>query len=343
MRFPAMARTLSLIAKGGRDAFYTGEIAEDIVNHLAPRGSLLTMSDFAAAEATWVDPISTTFQGREVCEIPPNGSGLTALIALNILGEFDLSRFAPDSTDRRHLEVEAVRIAWELRDRHFGDMDFSDVPIDELLSPQTVSTLAGLIDMSTTIAEPETTIPKIGSDTVYLTVVDKDRQSVSFINSVYSDFGSKIVTPKTGIALQDRGSGFNATPGHPNCIEPSKRPLHTIIPAMVREGGRVTQPFGVMGGNYQPMGHVAVMVNMAIYGMDPQEALEFPRAFHDKGELWIEDGISDAVAAELGSRGHTVARRRVPWGGGQIITIDWQGGTLTGGSDPRKDGMALGY
>ncbi len=343
MRFPAMAHTLSLIAKGGRDAFYTGEIAEDIVNHLAARGSLLTVEDFAATEANWVEPISTDFHGREVCEIPPNGQGLTALIAMNILSRFDLAGMASDSADRRHAEIEAVRIAWELRDRHVADPDFADIPVDDLLSDETADRLAGLIDMKTAMAEPEATIPKIGSDTVYLTVVDKDRQSVSFINSVYSDFGSKIVTPNTGIALQDRGAGFNAIPGHPNCIAPRKRPLHTIIPAMVRENGRISAPFGVMGGNYQPMGHVAVMVNTAIYGMDVQEALEFPRAFHDDGQVDIEDGVSNAVAGDLSARGHTVARRKTPLGGGQMIQIDWKGGTLTGGSDPRKDGLALGY
>jgi gamma-glutamyltranspeptidase/glutathione hydrolase len=343
MVFPAMARTLSIVAKGGRDAFYTGEIAEDIVAHLAARGSLLTMEDFAATKATWVEPISTEFHGCEVCEIPPNGQGLTALIAMNILSQFDLAQHAPDSVERRHLEVEAVRLAWVMRDRHIADPAFADVPVDDLLSAETASKLAALIDMERAIIEPESSVPKSGSDTVYLTVVDKDRQSVSFINSVYSDFGSKVITPNTSIALQDRGAGFVATPGHPNCIEPGKRPLHTIIPAMRRENGKVTAPFGVMGGNYQPMGHVAVMVNTAIYGMDPQEALEFPRAFHDKGQLDIEDGVNDAVAQGLADKGHMVSRKQTPLGGGQMIAIDWAGGTLTGGSDPRKDGLALGY
>ena len=343
MKFPVMAKTLSVIARGGRDAFYNGEIAEDIVAHLAPRGSLLTVEDFAATKATWVEPISSIFEGREVCEIPPNGSGLTALIALNILKHFDLRKHAPDSVERRHLEVEAVRLAWVLRDRHIADPAFSDIPMDELLSEAASARLAAMIDMNRALVEPHSDVPKSGSDTVYLTVVDKNRQSVSFINSVYGDFGSKVITPNTSIALQDRGAGFVTAPGHPNCIEPAKRPLHTIIPAMVREGGKITASFGVMGGNYQPMGHVAVMLNTAIYGMDPQEALEFPRAFHDKGQLDIEQGISDAIAATLAEKGHKVSRRLAPWGGGQMIAIDRRNGTLSGGSDPRKDGMALGY
>ncbi len=343
MAFPVLARTLSMIAREGRDAFYSGEIAEDIVSHLAARGSLLTVEDFAATEATWVEPISTEFHGREVCEIPPNGQGLTALIAMNVLSRFDLAQYAPESVERRHLEVEAVRLAWVLRDRHIADPAFADIPLDDLLSDETADGLAAMIDPDRALVAPESTVPMTGSDTVYLSVVDRDRQSVSFINSIFNHFGSKIVTPNTSIALQDRGAGFVATPGHPNCIEPGKRPLHTIIPAMLRENGRVTSPFGVMGGTYQPMGHVAVMVNMAIYGMDPQEALSFPRAFHEDGQLDIEDGVSDEVASALAAKGHKVARRQTPLGGGQMITIDWQGGTLTGGSDPRKDGLALGY
>ena len=343
MTFPGMARTLSIIAKGGRDAFYGGEIAEDIVKHLAPRGSLLTLDDFAATQATWVDPISTEYHGCEVCEIPPNGQGLTALIAMNVLSQFDLQQYAPDSMERRHLEVEAVRLAWVLRDRHIADPAFADVPVDDLLSAETSRRLAELISMERALVEPESLIPKGGSDTVYLCVVDKDRTSVSFINSLFDNFGSKVVTPNMSIALQNRGAGFVATPGHPNCIEPGKRPLHTIIPAMRREGGQVTGPFGVMGGFYQPMGHVAVMVNTRVYGMDPQEALEFPRAFHDDGQLDIEDGVSDVVAQALADKGHNVSRKPSPLGGGQMIAIDRQHGTLVGGSDPRKDGLALGY
>ena len=343
MRYPALAQTLKLIARQGRDGFYKGRVAEDIVSHLAKRGGLLTLEDFAMTEGNFVEPISTSFTGRDVLEIPPNGQGLTALMALNALKHFDLARHAPDSVERRHLEVEAVKIAWVLRNRYIADPTQVDVPVADLLSDKTADMIAGLIDPHKAFNGPESLVPMVGSHTVYLTVVDRDRLAVSFINSVYDDFGSGIVTPETGVTLQNRGKGFVTDPAHPNCIAPGKRPLHTIIPAMAMKDGLVEMPFGVMGGNYQPMGHVAMMINRFVYGMDPQAAIDLPRAFHDKGVLGIEDGISDAVAAELAALGHKIERRNDPWGGGQAIAIDRQRGVLIGGSDPRKDGFALGW
>ncbi|MBI3673575.1 MAG: gamma-glutamyltransferase [Rhizobiales bacterium] len=239
MRYPALAATLRLIAAEGRDAFYEGSIAADMVGHLKARGSLLTHEDFARTAATWVSPISTSFAGHEILEIPPNGQGLTALIALNI--------------------------------------------------------------------------------------------------------GSGIVTPKTGIALQNRGSCFVAEPRHPNCIGPGKRPLHTIIPAMVRKDGRIAMSYGVMGGDYQPMGHVSVAVNRLIHGMDPQEAIDWPRYMPKAGTVVVEDGVAPALRTGLAGRGHRLVGTVKPLGGGQAIAIDWQEDLLIGGSDPRKDGLALGY
>lgn len=343
MKYPALAATLETIAAKGRDGFYTGAVAEDIVRTLKAKGSLIDMEDLAATKSSWVTPISTTFRGREILEIPPNGSGLTALVALNILEQFELEKYAPESVERRHLEIEAIRLAWIIRNRHIADPDFAEVPVEELLSPAMAERLAALISMDKAIAEPEQAVPMPGSDTVYLTVVDENRMAVSFINSIYHGFGSGIVTPRTGIAFQNRGAGFVATPGHPNCIGPSKRPLHTIIPAMVRENGKVIQSFGVMGGAYQPMGHVAVMVNRFVYGMDPQEALDFARAFHEDGVLGVETGVPDQVVAGLKALGHTVERQVDPYGGGQVIAIDPETGVLCGGSEPRKDGLALGY
>ena len=343
MRYPALAKALRIIARQGRDGFYSGEIAEDIVATLAAKGGLITLDDLAATDATWVDPISTVFAGRELLEIPPNGTGITALIALNALSHFDLTRHVPDSVERRHLEIEAIKLAWVLRNRHVADPDQAPAPIDDLLSKQMAEQLAGMIAMDKAFDGPEAAVSMPHSDTVYLTVVDKDRMAVSFINSLYDEFGAGIVTPDTGIALQSRGAGFVTTPGHPNCIAPSKRPLHTIIPAMVRENGRVSMSFGVMGGAYQPMGHTAVMLNRYVYGMDPQAAIDFPRAFPKQGIVGIEVGISDAVAEGLRQRGHVVERVHKPWGGGQAIAIDHATGVLSGGSDPRKDGLALGY
>jgi gamma-glutamyltranspeptidase / glutathione hydrolase len=343
MSYPALARTLRIIAKHGRDGFYAGEVAEDMIGLLAARGSLLDRDDFAATDATWVDPISTVYQERQLLEIPPNGQGITALIALNVLKHFDLAAYGADSVERRHLEIEAVKLAWVLRNRHVGDPDQSPVPVEALLSDKTAQQIAGLIRMDQAFDGPETAVAMPHSDTVYLTVVDKDRLAVSFINSLYEDFGTGIVTPKTGIAFHCRGAGFVTDPDHPNCIGPAKRPLHTIIPAMVRAGTRVVMAFGVMGGDYQPMGHTAVMVNRYVYGMDPQEAIDFARAFNKQGVVSIEAGIPDAVAAGLTRLGHKVERVEKPWGGGQAIAIDHEAGVLIGGSDPRKDGLALGY
>ena len=340
MAYPAFAKTLRLLAAKGRDAFYTGEIAEDIVGHLASRGSLLTLEDFARTKSTWVDPISTTFADHEIVEIPPNGQGLTALIALNILSRFGLKRHDPASPERMHLEIEAMKLAWDLRNRHIGDPDFTGIPVAELLNSTTSARLAGLIDVNRSL-DITTALPQ--SDTVYLSVVDRNQLAVSFINSVYYGFGSGIVTPNTGIALQNRGSDFVTTPGHPNCIEPGKRPLHTIIPAMVRKDGLVDMSYGVMGGDYQPMGHVTVAVNRYVYGMDPQEAIDWPRYVPSEGEVLVEDGLPEVVRAGLARKGHRIVSVLSPLGGGQAIAIDRKLGMLVGGSDPRKDGLALGY
>ena len=340
MEYPALAKTLKHIAKHGRAGFYEGEIADDIVKHLAARGGLLTQEDFAKNEATWVKPISTHFADHDIFEIPPNGQGLTVLITLNILKHFGLRRFESESPERRHLEIEALKLAWVLRNRHIADPDFSDVPVSELLSQETSQKLAGLIDMNRAI-DASVSLPS--SDTVYLSVVDKNRLSVSFINSIYFDFGVGIVTPKSGITLQNRGKGFTTKPGHPNCIAPSKRPLHTLIPAMARKDGKIDMSFGVMGGDFQPMGQVNVVVNRYIYGMDPQAALDFPRLFPKGDSVLIETTVPATVIAGLKAKGHHIVAAEEPLGGGQAIVIDHNRGVLIGGSDHRKDGFALGY
>jgi gamma-glutamyltranspeptidase/glutathione hydrolase len=342
MRYPALARSLRLIAEKGRDGFYAGEIADEIVTHLKERGGLLTLDDFARTAATWVDPISTTFAGVELVEIPPNGSGLTALIALNILECFDMARYDAGSPERYHLQIEALKLAWVLRDRHIADAEAMTIEPKALLSDKLAQELAARIDMNKAMTAPESLVPMPGSDTVYLTVVDKDGMAVSFINSLYSGFGSGIVTPKGGIALQNRGRGFVTEAGHPNCIGPGKRPLHTIIPAMVRAAGKIDLSFGVMGGAYQPMGHMAVMLNRYIYGQDAQAALDFPRVFPREGRVEVETGIDEAVRRGLTERGHELADAAA-LGGGQAILFDRQHGVLAGGSDFRKDGLALGY
>ena len=340
MQYPALANTLKLVAKQGRNGFYSGEIAEDMVSTLQARGGLLTLEDFAAARSTWVKPISTSFADHEIFEMPPNGQGLTVLIALNILRHFSISRFGPESPERYHLEIEALKLAWVLRNRHIADPDFADIPVNGLLSAETAQKLAGLIDMR---RASDIAISFPPSDTVYLSVVDKNRLTVSFINSIYSSFGSGIVTPKTGITLQNRGYGFVANPRHPNCIGPAKRPLHTIIPAVGKKKNTIDMSFGVMGGNFQPMGHVMVAVNRYVYGMDPQEALDFPRLFPENGGLKVETTVLPGTLAGLAAKGHRIVPAGEPLGGGQAIVIDHANGLLIGGSDCRKDGLALGY
>ncbi|MGB8313075.1 MAG: gamma-glutamyltransferase family protein [Aestuariivirga sp.] len=340
MAYPALAKTLKHIARHGRAGFYEGEIANEMVKHLAARGGLLSLEDFTVTEATWVKPISARFANHDILEIPPNGQGLTVLITLNILEHFGLRRFEPDSPERRHLEIEALKLAWILRNRHIADPDYADVPVSELLSEETSQRLASLIDMNHS-SDGAISLPS--SDTVYLSVVDRNRLSVSFINSIYWSFGAGIVTPKSGITLQNRGHGFTTQLGHPNCIAPSKRPLHTIIPAMARKDGRIDMSFGVMGGDFQPMGHVNVAVNRYVYGMDPQAALDFPRLFPRGQDVLVESTVPASVLAALAGKGHRIVAADEPLGGGQAIVIDHVRGLLIGGSDHRKDGLALGY
>ncbi|MGE4247149.1 MAG: gamma-glutamyltransferase family protein [Parvibaculaceae bacterium] len=345
VRYPAFADTLEAIAKGGRDAFYSGPIAEEMVSVLGARGALLTLEDYRAAEADWVEPISTTFEDHDILEIPPSGQGIVALAALNILKRLDIGRFAPDSPERYHLQTEAIRLAFVLRARHVADPAHADVPQAWMLSDALADELASRIDVSRAIADVGGAVPRKHSDTIYLCVVDRNRLAVSFINSVYAAWGTMIVLPRAGFALHNRGSSFSTDPAHPNCIGPRKRPMHTIIPAMARKGGRVAMPFGVMGGDYQPMGQVQVALNMLVYGMDPQEALDFPRFFPepDTGLLTVEQSVPEPVCKALEARGHRLSSLAEPLGGGQAIAIDWGSGVLSGGSDPRKDGLALGY
>jgi gamma-glutamyltranspeptidase/glutathione hydrolase len=340
MRFPSLATTLHRIATGGRDAFYEGPIAEDMLATLEKKGSLLTREDFAATRSDWVTPISTDFHGTDIWEIPPSGQGLTVLIALNILRQFELARLEPDSPQRKHLEIEALKRAWALRNKHIADPDFAEVPIAELLSEKFAARLAASIspDRAQDIA---VNLPQ--SDTVYLAVVDQNRLCCSFINSIYWPFGVGIVTEKTGITFQNRGAGFSCDPAHPNVIAPSKRPLHTIIPALATKDGRNDMVFGVMSGDFQPMGHVNMVLNTYVYGLQPQAALDLPRLTPSGPVVKCEVSISETVRRDLARRGHRIVETEELLGGGQIIRIDEKTGLLSAGSDPRKDGFAAGF
>jgi gamma-glutamyltranspeptidase/glutathione hydrolase len=339
---PELGQTLRTIAKEGRDGFYKGRIAEDMVETLRENGGLHTMDDFAAHTTETTSPIGTVYKGYDVWQCPPNGPGITMLVMLNILSNFDLTKYPPMSIERFHLEAEAARIAYLMREQDIGDPAYVDIDIQRILSKEFAADYAKKIRMDALIELPNVS-PPINPNTVYITVVDKDRNVCSFINSVAHSFGSAVVSNKTGVLLQNRGAGFRVQPGHPNCIAPGKRPLHTIIPSLLTKGGRAVMPFGVMGGQYQPVGQTHVLTNILDYGCDVQEAIDMPRGLHYEGVFQLEDGIPPAVVEGLKKIGHKTTSLVGPLGGAQAIWIDWDKGTLTGGSEPRKDGCALGY
>ncbi len=341
VRFPALAATLKTIAAKGARAFYEGEIAADMVATIAADGSFLTMEDFANHRGEAVTPISTNYRGLDLLEIPPNAQGLTALAMLNILENFDLAALDPVGPERFHLVLEAARLGFALRDSHIAEPSFMRVKVPDLLDKGFAKKLADLIEMDKRSKLPSAPTP--GTDTVYLTVVDRDRMAVSFINTLFSHFGAGICTEKTGIVLTNRGACFTLEAGHPNEFGASKRPLHTIIPALAMKNGRCDMSFGVMGADYQPMGHVQIVINMLDYGMDVQQAIDSPRFFFRGDVTDVETGTPAATIEGLRRRGHNVLTAPTPWGGAQIIKIDWDRGVLIAGSDPRKDGCALGY
>jgi len=347
-RQPNLARTLRTLANGGRDAFYKGEIARAIVDYCKKNGGFISMEDLAATKSDWVDLISTNYRGYTVYEIPPNGQGLTALLALNILEGFDLSTLSAQPSRYYHTMIEAMKIAFADRNRYIADPGFAKVPVAELLSKSYAVKRRGLINSEKALDSVPPGDLNLGSDTTYLSVVDKDGNAVSFINSLFDAFGSGVVAGDTGIVLQNRGTGFSLDPDHPNRLEPGKRPFHTIIPAMVFKDGQLFMSFGVMGGAIQPQGHVQVLVNIIDVGMDLQEALDAPRfRFMTGKNVLFEDELTAPVIEKLIAMGHVRATPpgvlRSSMGGGQAIMIDPATKTLMGASDPRKDGMALGY
>jgi gamma-glutamyltranspeptidase/glutathione hydrolase len=342
IRQPELGQTLRAIAKNGRDAFYNGAIAEDMVETLRGIGGLHTPDDFASHTTETTTPIGTIYKGHDVWQCPPNGPGITMLVMLNILSRFDLTKFAGLSVERFHLEAEAARVAYMMREQHIGDPAHVNVDVTRILTPEFAEEYGSKIRMDRMLDLPSVT-PPMNPSTIYITVVDKDRNVCSFINSIAHSFGSAIVSNKTGVLLQNRGGGFRVQPGHPNCIAPGKRPLHTIIPSLVTKNGRAVMPFGVMGGQYQPVGQTHVLTNMLDYGCDVQEAIDMPRGLHYEGVYQLEDGVPADIVEGLKKLGHKTTSVVGPLGGGQAIWIDWDKGTLTGGSDPRKDGCALGY
>ncbi|MEO7242023.1 MAG: gamma-glutamyltransferase family protein [Variovorax sp.] len=343
VRLPALARTMRRIVQSGADDFYRGELAGTLVASLNALGGRHTRADFADYASFYVDPIYTAYRGVELAQIPPSGHGLTVLVMLNILALFDHQGLDPVGADRFHLQCEASRLAYRMRDTFVADPAFAHVPVDELLSAGFARDLAAKIRQDRTLPD-DFALPALAQrDTVYLSVIDGEGNACSLISSLFFAFGSGQVCPQTGITFQNRGAGFRVQPGHPNSVQPRKRPLHTIIPSMAMQDGRPLLCFGVMGGAYQPVGVVNVLQNIVDFSMDVQEALDAPRGFRYTGPFEAERGITQATLQELALKGQPVARSSVPFGGGQLIAIDPVTGVLSAGSDPRKDGAAIAY
>jgi gamma-glutamyltranspeptidase/glutathione hydrolase len=358
---PNLAASLELIATGGRDAFYKGPIAAAIVAEMKTRDGLFALRDFAEHTSDWVDPISTSYRGHDVYELPPNTQGFVVLEMLNLLEGFDLRSLGHNSAGYLHLLIEAKRIAFADRAAYLADPD--SVPpgvLRALVSKEYAAARRREIDpMHAAAGYQPGTFGRVrasaqteaeGSfmgrdrgDTVYLTVADGTGNAVSLIQSLFADFGSGIVAGNTGILLHNRGSLFNLTPGHPDEIAPHKRPLHTLIPAFVMKDGRPWLSFGVMGGDHQAQGHVQVLANLIDFGMNVQEAGEAARVTHSGNDVQVESAVTAEARAGLTERGHRVTESIGAYGGYQGILIDWQTGVLMGGSDPRKDGLAIGY
>lgn len=358
LRLETLAATLETIAAQGADAFYAGPLAAAMVASLNAFGGLHSEADFAEFQPEWVAPISATYRDVQVFECPPNGQGAIALLMLQMFEQLALAGLDPNGAERLHLEAEATRLAFRDRAAAIADPRQRRLPTERLLAKDYAAALAAMIDPDQALATlPPPLLPghplaqhslaqhplAEHKETVYLSVVDRDGNACSFINSIYDSFGSGLVCPATGVVFHNRGRSFSLDHANANAIAPRKRPMHTIIPGLAFKDDRLWASFGVMGGDYQPVGHSRVMVNMLDYGMDPQAALDAPRVMAHPGPLQVENGISAAARQGLRARGHEPVPAAVPWGGGQVITVDRARGVLIGGSDPRKDGLALGY
>ena len=351
-RNPMLATTLEKIANGGRDEFYKGSIAKTIDAYMKKHGGYLSYNDLATHQSQWVEPVSTSYRGYEVWELPPNGQGIAALQMLNVLEGYDFSTIKFGSADHIHYFVEAKKLAFEDRARLYADMDFYASPVKRLISKEYAEGRRKLI---TQTAARRYDVGITDGDTIYLTVADKDRNMVSLIQSNYRGMGSGMCPDGLGFCLQDRGELFDLTPNRPNSYAPGKRPFHTIIPAFVTKDGKPFLSFGVMGGATQPQGHVQIVMNMIDFRMNVQEAGDAPRILHtgssqptgeqmtDGGRVSLESGFASAVRKELGSRGHRFKPGGGAFGGYQGIRYDPVNDVYYGASESRKDGQAAGY
>lgn len=338
----ALAVTLRAIARDGRDAFYKGAVATEIVERLQSLGGLHDEKDFAEFSAFETTPISAKYRGHDVLECPPNGQGLAALLIARILDGFDLRDPKLSEADRIHLLAEASKAAYARRDEIIADPSHMTTDPAQLLSDASISAIRRQISLEKAAPVSLWDGPT-HKDTVYVTVVDRDGNAISLINSIFFAFGSGIYAPRSGVLLQNRGAGFVVRKEHPNAIGPGKLPFHTIIPGMLAEGGKTRMTFGVMGGQYQAVGHAHLLSQVLDRDLDPQQASDQPRSFCFEGRLSLEPTIEEEVRVELERRGHETIWADEPLGGAQAIYIDHERGVLLGASDHRKDGIALGY
>ena len=311
-----------------------------MITSLTALGGSHSLDDLAATACDYTAPVCGTYHGIELVEHPPNGQGATAILLLNILKHFDIRAMDPFGAPRAHIEAEATKLAYDARNRFIADPQHTN-RLDHMLSEATAARLAALIDPARAMPQSAPLAEAVHKDTVYITVFDRDRMAVSLIYSVFWGFGSGFASSKFGINFQNRGAGFTLAKGHPNEAGPAKRPMHTIIPGMLRKDGRVAMSFGVMGGAYQSTGHARFASNLADFGLDPQAAIDAPRCFSGADGMEVERGYHAGVRAKLAAMGHAVMVPDTPIGGAQAIRID--GDVLVGASDPRKDGCALGY
>ena len=360
---PRLAGTLEKIGAGGRDVFYRGELTDVMDGFFQRVGCFLRKKDFADHTSTWVEPVSTTYRGVEVWELPPNGQGIAALQMLNILEGFDLTAMGHNSAAYLHVQLEAKKLAYEDRARFYADMDFANVPVATLVSKDYAATRRKLINLkraARSYPPGDIDLSKADArlragDTIYLSVADSDRNMISLIQSNYRGFGSGLCPDGLGFCLQDRGELFTLEEGHPNVYEPSKRPFHTIIPAFATKGGKPWLSFGVMGGDMQPQGHVQIICNLIDFGMNLQEAGDAARYHHsgsseptgssmsDGGTVALESGVDHETRRGLARLGHRIRLRVGPYGGYQAIMYDAKNDVYYGASESRKDGQAAGY
>ena len=351
---PNLANTLEKVAKGGRDAFYKGDIAKTIAKFIQEQGGFLSYDDLAEFQSEWVEPVSTNYRGYDVWEIPPNGQGIAALQILNILEQFDIKSMGFGSADYIHVFTEAKKLVFEDRAKYYADMKFSKVPVEWLISKEYAKERAKLINMNRASRKYDAGKLEQGN-TIYMTVADKDGNMVSLIQSNYRGMGSGMIPTGLGFMLQDRGELFSLEEGHANVFEPRKRPFHTIIPSFITKDGKPYISFGVMGGAMQPQGHAQIVVNLVDFGMNLQEAGDAPRIRHsgssqpdygkmiDQGWLEMESGFSYEVIRDLMRRGHKIKYSLGGYGGYQAIMYDAKNKVYYGASESRKDGQAAGY